>query len=160
MPQLQIWAGLIQQRSHTHSHTPRKYRLDCPTHTTRSCDATPSDNRPSVLSPLRQTSQSSASQRTAELMVLCSWLCSSKVKGKFKSHQNQQLFFTSIFSKTQSDLDAFRSRDFLQIAPNGLSKALLLCYSAYYKECGAKGWENLDIAPRFWFLANLDIGRL
>ena len=77
-------------------------------HTPLGGDATPSDNRPSVLSPLRQTSQSSASQRTAELMVLCSWLCSSKVKGKFKSHQNQQLFFTSIFSKTRSDLDAFR----------------------------------------------------
>ena len=139
--------------------TPRKYRLDCPTHTTRCCDATPSDNRPSVLSPLRQTSQSSASQRTAELMVLCSWLCSSKVKGKFKSHQNQQLFFTSIFLKLDRTLMLF-ARDFLQIAPNGLSKALLLCCSAYYKECATKGWANLDIAPRFWFLANLDIARL
>ena len=51
------------------------------------------------------------------------------------------------------------ARDFLQIAPNGLSKALLLCCSAY-EECVTKRWENLDIAPRFWFLLNLDIVRL
>ena len=50
--------------------------------------------------------------------------------------------------------------DFLQIAPNGLSKALLLGYSAYYKECGTKGWANLDIAPKGGSWANLDIARL